>query len=210
METPPIMASTSSSMSSAASPATPPVSTSVPDGAAEVPSPPEPLLPELVHRSRRRSLLQQAAAAKQREQQQCKASASQARSRAASAGPLVGSAIARPQRELTKAVVPEWAARHHATHSMCFLKGVFFCSRCGAFSTTSRAGLLYSACRAAGLSREELSKWQRARPQLRRLEFGRRPQQLDAWPDGSTSEPQQVFRLIRSAGGWAAPGDNVP
>ena len=147
--------------------------------------------------------MQQAAAAKQREQQQCKASASQARSRAASAGPLVGSNSQRPpELPLQRPVVPDWASRHHSSHHMCFVQGTFFCNVCGAFASTSRAGLLYSPCRAAGLTQEALTQWQRARPQLRRLQFGKRPVSLTVWPDGSTVSPAPVHRLIRGTGGW--------
>ena len=109
-----------------------------------------------------------------------------------------------PPAPVGRPIVPSWAAAAHSSHAMSCVGGAFFCTRCGAYSTTARAGALGKQCRAATLNREEAVAWAKARPQLQRLVAGNLPSSLASWPDNASQEAcRPVWRLVFELGaGW--------
>ena len=73
-----------------------------------------------------------------------------------------------------------------------------------AYSATARQGALAIECRAATLSIEDATAWERARPQLRRLKAGRLPPHMESWPDNASQEAgRPVRKLVWELGvGW--------
>ena len=99
----------------------------------------------------------------------------------------------------TRPVVPEWTAQIPVSHSLRYLGGIVFCTKCGGTTT--------SPCGTRSLLRHECTGICRNASTLRKLQHGRVPPctGIRAWPDGARpfadDAPLLALRPVDS--GWA-------